>query len=68
MERIGEPIYPGEVYLAGIGQGYDAVTPIQLITAYSALANGGSLDDIMPGIKYFAELKKSALRGRGGAG
>ena len=25
----------------------------------AALANGGSLDDIMPGIKYFSELKKS---------
>ena len=25
----------------------------------AALANGGSLDDIMPGIQYFADLKKS---------
>jgi len=40
---FGEPIYPGEVYQAGIGQGYDVVTPIQLINAYSALANGGKL-------------------------
>jgi penicillin-binding protein 2 len=39
----GLPIYPGEVYQAGIGQGYDAVTPIQLITAYGALANGGKV-------------------------
>ena len=38
-----EPIYPGETYQAGIGQGYDAVTPLQLIDAYSALANGGTL-------------------------
>jgi penicillin-binding protein 2 len=37
------PIYPGETYQAGIGQGYDAVTPLQLINAYSALANGGTL-------------------------
>ena len=43
-ERIfGEPIYPGEVYQAGIGQGYNTVTPIQLINAYAALANGGRL-------------------------
>jgi penicillin-binding protein 2 len=41
LETRGLPIYPGEVYQAGIGQGYDAVTPIQLITAYAALANGG---------------------------
>lgn len=43
LDAIGEPIYPGEVYQAGIGQGYDAVTPIQLINAYAALANGGML-------------------------
>jgi cell division protein FtsI/penicillin-binding protein 2 len=31
------------VYQAGIGQGYDVVTPIQLINAYAAMANGGKL-------------------------
>jgi penicillin-binding protein 2 len=39
----GQAIYPGETYQAGIGQGYDMVTPLQLINAYSALANGGKL-------------------------
>ena len=34
---------PARSYQAGIGQGYDVVTPIQLINAYSALANGGKL-------------------------
>jgi penicillin-binding protein 2 len=43
LETLGEKIYPGEVYLAGIGQGYDAVTPIELLDAYCALANGGKL-------------------------
>jgi penicillin-binding protein 2 len=43
LDAIGEPIYPGEVYQAGIGQGYDVVTPIQLLNAYAALANGGRL-------------------------
>ena len=43
MRVFSQPIYPGETAQAGIGQGYDAVTPIQLITAYSALANGGTL-------------------------
>ena len=42
-DTLGEPIFPGETYQAGIGQGYDVVTPIQLINAYAALANGGTL-------------------------
>jgi penicillin-binding protein 2 len=40
---LGAPIFGGETYQAGIGQGYDVVTPIQLINAYAALANGGTL-------------------------
>ncbi len=40
---FNQPIYPGEVYQAGIGQGYDAATPLQLLNAYAALANGGTL-------------------------
>ncbi len=40
---LGSPIFGGETYQAGIGQGYDVVTPIQLINAYAALANGGTL-------------------------
>ena len=40
---FGQDIFPGEVYHAGIGQGYDAVTPLQLLDAYMALANGGTL-------------------------
>ena len=43
QDTLGEPIYPGETYQAGIGQGYDVVTPIQLVTAYAALANGGTV-------------------------
>ena len=43
LEALGEPMFPGELYQAGIGQGYDVVTPIQLINAYAALANGGHL-------------------------
>jgi penicillin-binding protein 2 len=42
-QLFSQNIYPGEVAQAGIGQGYDMVTPLQLITAYSALANGGTL-------------------------
>lgn len=43
MSTFGQPMFLGEVYQAGIGQGYDVVTPIQLINAYAALANGGKL-------------------------
>jgi penicillin-binding protein 2 len=43
LETLGTEIYPGEVYQAGIGQGYDVVTPLQLVNAYAALANGGTL-------------------------
>jgi penicillin-binding protein 2 len=43
LDTLGLPIYPGETFLAGIGQGYVAVTPIQLLNAYCALANGGTL-------------------------
>jgi penicillin-binding protein 2 len=43
LDTLGLPIYLGETYLAGIGQGYVAVTPMQLLNAYAALANGGTL-------------------------
>jgi penicillin-binding protein 2 len=39
----GQPIQEGEVLQAGIGQGYDTATPLQVLNAYSALANGGTL-------------------------
>ncbi len=43
MDNYGLPIYPGEVLQAGIGQGFDLVTVLQLANAYAALANGGKL-------------------------
>ena len=43
QEALGARVFPGETYQAGIGQGYDAVTPLQLINAFGALANGGRL-------------------------
>ena len=43
MDRFGQPIYPGEVLQAGIGQGYDLATVLQVANAYAAVANGGRL-------------------------
>jgi penicillin-binding protein 2 len=37
-----EPWYPGETIIAGIGQGFNVVTPIQLANAVATLANGGN--------------------------
>jgi penicillin-binding protein 2 len=36
QSTLGAPIFRRETYQAGIGQGYDVVTPIQLINAYAA--------------------------------
>lgn len=41
--QFGLPWYPGETVISGIGQGFNVITPIQLSTALSALANGGTL-------------------------
>jgi penicillin-binding protein 2 len=43
MDRFGVPIYPGEVLQAGIGQGYDLATVLQVANAYATVANGGKL-------------------------
>lgn len=40
--RFAEPWYPGETVIAGIGQGFNVVTPVQLANAVAALANGGT--------------------------
>ena len=39
--RYGEPWYPGETVISGIGQGFNVVTPIQLANAMVTLVNGG---------------------------
>jgi penicillin-binding protein 2 len=69
--RFKEPWQIGETISVSIGQGYNLVTPLQLVTAYSALANGGtvwrprlierieSVDGQV--IKAFAPEKKSVV-------
>lgn len=40
--RYNLPWYPGETVIAGIGQGFNVVTPVQLASALTALVNGGT--------------------------
>ena len=69
QDALGAKIFPGETYQAGIGQGYDVVTPIQLINAYAALANGGTLyqpqivhDIVGPDGKVVRPFKPKVIR------
>lgn len=41
QKRFRQPWWPGETVIAGIGQGYNLSTPIQLAVATMAIANNG---------------------------
>ncbi len=55
----GKPWYAGETVIAGIGQGYWSVTPLQLAHAVTILANGGH--------SYKPHLLRATSRGIGGS-
>jgi len=42
MRRFNQRWYPGETISIGIGQGYNAYTPLQLAQAVAIIANGGT--------------------------
>ena len=54
-QDLKKPEYKGQVTINGDPR--EAGAAFAAVVA-AALANGGSFDDIMPGIEYFAELKK----------
>jgi penicillin-binding protein 2 len=43
QEKIGERWYIGDDYHAAIGQGFVTATPLQILNAVAAIANGGTL-------------------------
>jgi len=43
LAKLKEPWQMGETISLAIGQGFNLVTPLQLVNAYSTLANGGTL-------------------------
>jgi penicillin-binding protein 2 len=43
MQRFKEKWHQGETVSISIGQGYNLVTPLQILNAYCCLANGGTL-------------------------
>jgi penicillin-binding protein 2 len=48
--RFGQPWYPGETVITGIGQGFNVVTPLQLANSVATLSNGGMR--FMPRLLY----------------
>ncbi len=43
LQEFGEEWTIGNTYHMAIGQGFDAVTPLQLLEAYASVANGGTV-------------------------
>jgi penicillin-binding protein 2 len=43
VKRFKQPWWPGETVIAGIGQGYNLTTPMQLAVATMAIANNGTV-------------------------
>lgn len=41
MKKYGEQWYPGDTILAGIGQGFVVLTPIEVLNFYNTIANRG---------------------------
>ncbi len=57
--RLNQPWYPGETVIAGIGQGYWVVTPLQLVNAVGMLAGRG--------VQHVPHLLRAVQQGIGAA-
>ncbi len=53
--------YPGDTYNLSIGQGYVAITPLQVVTSFGAIANGGILYEPMV-VKQVVDEKKNIIQ------
>ena len=60
QEARGQPWYPGETIITGIGQGYMLVTPLQLAAATATLANRGK--QVVPRFLTAVENPQSQTR------
>ncbi len=62
-ETWGEGWWDGDTYLLSIGQGYLLITPLEVVTAFSSIANGGTLlqPSIVKEIISFSEGKMNTL-------
>lgn len=60
--RYNEPWYPGETVIAGIGQGFNVTTPLQLANAQAALVNGGRVFEPRVGFAIKGPGDSSARR------
>ncbi len=62
-ETWGEGWWDGDTYLLSIGQGYLLITPLEVVTAFSSIANGGNLlqPRIVKEVINFSEGKMNTL-------
>jgi penicillin-binding protein 2 len=60
MKRFKQKWYPGETISIGIGQGYNAYTPVQLAQAMATLANDGVM--FRPHIVKYIENRKTGVK------
>mgnify|MGYP001811984306 FL=1 len=56
-QRRGEPWFPGETIITGIGQGFFLTTPLQLATSTATLANKGQI--IQPKVVHTEQITDS---------